>query len=242
MGKLLAVFYGVVCYIIFFATFLYAIGFTVGMVVPKHVDSGPVGPLIPTLMINAALLAVFAIQHSVMARPAFKAAWTRIVPQPIERSTYVLLSSLALILLFWQWRPLPTLVWSLEGPVATAIWVLNVAGWALLLTSTFLISHFDLFGLRQVWAHATGRPAPEKPFHTPLYYRFVRHPLYLGFVIGFWATPTMSVGHVIFAAGATGYILVGIWFEERDLVAHFGETYRGYQRRVSMLIPWVPKT
>ena len=241
MGKLLAVAYGLACYVLFFATFLYAIGFVDGLVVPKDVDTGAPGPLIPTLAINAALLAVFAVQHSVMARPAFKAWWTRIVPAPVERSTYILLSSLALILLFWQWRPLPATVWSVEGPLATALWGANVVGWVVLLTSTFMISHFDLFGLNQVWSFFTGKPAPAKPFHTPLYYRVVRHPLYLGFVIGFWAAPHMSLGHLIFAAGATGYILVGIVFEERDLVAAFGDTYRSYQKRVSMLLPWPPK-
>ncbi|HEX7944993.1 MAG TPA: isoprenylcysteine carboxylmethyltransferase family protein [Phenylobacterium sp.] len=241
MGKVLAVAYGVVCYVIFFATFLYAIGFVDGLVVPKDVDTGAAGPLIPTLVINGALLAIFAVQHSVMARPGFKAWWTKIVPASVERSTYVLLASLALILMFWQWRPLPATVWSVTGPAATALWVLNAIGWAVLLTSTFLISHFDLFGLNQVWAYATGKPAPAKPFHTPLFYRYVRHPLYLGFMIGFWAAPTMSQGHLLFAIGATGYILVGIFFEERDLVAAFGDTYRGYQKRVSMLLPWIPK-
>jgi protein-S-isoprenylcysteine O-methyltransferase Ste14 len=241
MGKVLSVVYGVACYVLFFATFLYAIGFVDGLVVPKDVDTGAPGPLIPTLLINGALLAVFAVQHSVMARPGFKAWWTKIVPAPVERSTYVLLASLALILLFWRWRPLPQPVWSVEGQLAAALWVLNGLGWFLLLSSTFLISHFDLFGLNQVWSHATGKAQPAKPFHTPLYYRYVRHPLYLGFVIGFWATPHMSLGHLIFAIGGTAYILVGIFFEERDLVAHFGDTYRGYQKRVSMLLPWVPR-
>lgn len=241
MGKVLAVGYGVVCYAVFFVSFLYAIGFVNGIVVPKSVDSGTPGPLIPTLIIDAALLGVFAVQHSLMARPAFKAWWTRIVPKPVERSTYVLLSSLALILIYWQWRPLPQMVWSVEGPAATALWTLNAVGWGVLLSSTFLLNHFDLFGLRQVWAYATDRPEPVPAFRTPGYYRFVRHPIYLGFVIGFWATPHMSLGHLVFATGATGYILVGVWLEERDLVAHFGDTYRNYQKRVSMLLPWVPK-
>ena len=241
MSKPAAVIYGLVCYVIFFVTFLYAIGFVNGVIVPKGVDDGTPIPLIPSLVVNMALLSVFAVQHSLMARPAFKAWWTRIVPKPVERSTYVLLSSMALILIFWQWRPLPQMVWAIEGPAAAALWVLNAAGWAILLTSTFLLNHFELFGLRQVWAHATKAADPVQAFHTPLFYRYVRHPLYLGFVIGFWATPQMSLGHLVFAAGATGYILVGIWFEERDLVTHFGDTYRGYQKRVSMLLPWAPK-
>lgn len=242
MGKLFAVAYGLVCYVVFFGAFLYAIGFVDGLIVPKTVDSGPVSALVPTLLIDAALLGVFAVQHSVMARPAFKAWWTRFVPQPVERSTYVLLASLALILLFWQWRPLPAVVWSLDGPLALALWVLNALGWFMVLTSTFLINHFDLFGLRQVWAYATSAPKPVAQFRTPLYYKVVRHPIYLGFAIAFWAAPHMTVGHLVFAAGATGYILVGIFLEERDLVAAFGETYRSYQARVSMLLPWLPRT
>lgn len=242
MGKLLAVTYGVVCYALFFVTFLYAIGFVDGLVVPKHVDTGEAGPLVPTLVINAALLSVFAVQHSLMARPAFKTWWTRFVPKPVERSTYVLLSSLALMLIFWQWRPLPQMVWTVEGPAATALWALNALGWGVLLISTFLLNHFDLFGLRQVWTYARGGPETSLAFHTPLFYRLVRHPIYLGFVIGFWATPQMSLGHLVFAVGATGYILVGIWFEERDLVAAFGDTYRNYQKQVSMILPWVPKS
>lgn len=242
MGKVLAVAYGVVCYVAFFGTFLYAIGFVDGLLVPKHVDSGQPGPLIPTLLVNGALLAVFAVQHSLMARPAFKAWWTRFVPKPVERATYVLAASLALMLLFWQWRPLPQPVWAFTGLTADLLWGLNALGWATVLTSTFLINHFELFGLRQVWAHATGRPIPPAQFRTPLYYRAVRHPIYLGFAIAFWAAPVMSLGHLIFAIGATGYILVGIWFEERDLVAAFGDTYRAYQKRVSMLLPWLPRT
>jgi len=242
MGKVLAVAYGVICYAVFFGTFLYAIGFVDGLLVPKHVDSGDPEPLIPTLAINAALLAVFAVQHSLMARPAFKTWWTRFVPKPVERSTYVLFASLALILLFWQWRPLPQPVWSVTGLAADILWGLNLLGWTMVLTSTFLINHFELFGLRQVWAHFTGKPIPAAQFRTPLYYRAVRHPIYLGFAVAFWATPTMSLGHLIFALGATGYILVGIWFEERDLVAVFGDTYRAYQKKVSMLLPWLPRT
>lgn len=242
MGKLLALAYGGLCYAIFFGTFLYAIGFVDGLLVPKHVDSGEPGPLIPTLLINGALLGVFAVQHSLMARPAFKTWWTRFVPKPVERSTYVLFASLALALLFWQWRPLPQPIWSVTGLAADVLWGLNLVGWTMVLTSTFLINHFELFGLRQVWAHYTGKPIQPAQFRTPLYYRAVRHPIYLGFAVAFWAAPVMSLGHLIFAIGATGYILVGIWFEERDLVAVFGDTYRAYQKKVSMLLPWLPRT
>ena len=239
MGKLLAVLYGVVCYVIFFVTFLYAIGFVDGLVVPKTIDSGAVGPLVPSLVIDAILLGVFAVQHSVMARPAFKARWTKLVPPAIERSTYVLLASLALILLFWQWRPLPEpAIWSFTGLTATVLVAISFLGWATVLLSTFLINHFDLFGLRQVHAYATGKAIPPSDFHTPLFYRVVRHPLYLGFIIAFWAAPTMSLGHLVFAIATTGYILIAIQLEEHDLVAHFGDTYRDYKRRVSMILPW----
>ncbi len=240
MGKLLALVYGAVCYVVFFATFLYAIGFTAGVVVPKTIDSGPEGPLVPSLIVNALLLGVFAVQHSVMARPGFKAWWTRIVPQPIERSTYVLLSSLALILLFWRWQPLPATVWSVTGPAATALWAVCALGWLIVLLSTFLINHFDLFGLRQVHAYATGKQIPPPEFRTPLFYRVCRHPLYLGFIMAFWGAPVMSVGHLVFAIATTAYILIAIQLEEHDLTAHFGDTYRDYKRRVSMILPWFP--
>jgi len=241
MGKVLAFLYGAVAYLVFFATFLYAIAFVDGLVVPKTIDSGEVGPLATSLLIDAALLGVFAVQHSVMARPAFKAWWTRFVPPPVERSTYVLLASLALILLFWQWRPLPTPIWTVIGPAATVLWVINALGWATVLLSTFLINHFDLFGLRQVWAYASGKETPPADFHTPLFYRVVRHPLYLGFIVAFVATPRMSLGHLFFALATTAYILIAIQLEERDLVATFGDTYRNYRKRVSMLVPWPPR-
>jgi protein-S-isoprenylcysteine O-methyltransferase Ste14 len=242
MGRVLAFLYGVVCYAVFFVVFLYAIGFVEGLVVPKHIDTGEGGPLIPSLLIDAVLLGVFAVQHSVMARPAFKAWWTKIVPPPVERSTYVLFASLALVLVFWQWRPLPQVVWKIEGPAATALLTLSFMGFAIVLLSTFLINHFDLFGLRQVHAYATGKAIPPPEFSTPLFYRVVRHPLYLGFMIAFWAAPVMSVGHLVFAGATTAYMLIAIQLEEHDLIGVFGDTYVTYRRRVSMILPWVPSS
>lgn len=240
MSRMLALLYGSVCYALFLATFLYAIGFVTGVVVPKHIDNGVATPVGLAVAINVALLSLFAIQHSGMARPGFKRWWTRFVPVQVERSTYVLLSSLALILLFWQWRPLPAPVWNVEGEIARgAVYALSALGWLLVLASTFLINHFELFGLRQVWLYARRRVAPDEPFVTRVFYRLVRHPLMLGFLIAFWAAPTMSMGHLLFALVTTGYILVAVKFlEERDLVAQFGDTYRDYQRRVPMLLPW----
>ena len=239
--KLLAVAYGAICYVVFFLTFLYAIGFVGDLAVPKTIDSGFAGPLAMSLVIDALLLGVFAVQHSVMARPAFKAWWTRFVPPPVERSTYVLFASLALILIFWQWRPLPSLVWRLQSPaLAGVVWVLFAAGWLTVLTSTFLINHFDLCGLRQVWAYRRNREIPPADFRTPLFYRVVRHPIYLGFIIAFWAAPTMSLGHLVFAAATTAYILIAIQLEEHDLVAAFGDRYRVYREQVAMIVP-VPK-
>jgi protein-S-isoprenylcysteine O-methyltransferase Ste14 len=233
-----AVLYGVVAYVIFFLSFLYAIGFVAGVVVPKDIDSGAQAGIVVTLVVDLVLLGIFAIQHSLMARPFFKAWWTRFVPPPLERSTYVLLASLALILLFWQWRPLPQPVWSVPpGPATAAVWVICALGWLLVLTSTFLISHFDLFGLRQVWAYRARRELPPPEFQTPLFYRTVRHPIYLGFILAFWAAPTMSQGHLLFAIATTAYILIGIQLEERDLLAVFGSPYRDYRERVGMLYP-----
>lgn len=242
MSRLFALLYGAVCYAVFLATFLYAVAFVAGIGgVPKHIDNGTPTSLPLALGINLLLLTLFAMQHSVMARPAFKRWWTRFVPQVIERSTFVLASSLALALLFWQWRPLPLRVWDVEGDAARwALYGLLAVGWLLVLTSTFLINHFDLFGLRQVWRHARGHgPAPDAPFVVRALYRIVRHPIMLGFLIAFWATPTMTLGHLLFALMTTGYILVAVKFlEERDLVAQYGETYRAYQRQVPMLLPW----
>jgi protein-S-isoprenylcysteine O-methyltransferase Ste14 len=242
MPRVLAVAYGAVAYAVFFATFLYAIGFVGDLVVPKGVNAGPPTPLAEALIVNVLLLGLFAVQHSVMARPAFKRWWTRIVPAPVERSTYVLVASLVLILLFWQWRPMTGVVWSVTSPAAVAvIWAAFWLGWALVLFSTFLVSHFDLFGLNQVWSYWRGRTRPEMTFRTPLLYRVVRHPLYLGFIIAFWAAPTMTLGHLLFAVATTAYILIGIQLEERDLVDSFGETYVAYRKRVSMLIPLPPR-
>jgi protein-S-isoprenylcysteine O-methyltransferase Ste14 len=239
MSRFIAFLYGLACYALFFVTFLYAIGFVMDLGVPKTIDSGTVVPSAEALIVNLLLMAVFAVQHSVMARKQFKAWWTQFVPPQVERSTYVLLSSLALVLLFWQWRPMPVPVWQIADPyLATAVTVLSFVGWLLVLTSTFLINHFELFGLQQVVNNLAGRSASAARFRTPLYYKFVRHPLYLGFIIAFWAAPTMTVGRLLFAAVTTAYIFVGIVLEERDLVELFGDEYRRYRQRVSMLVPW----
>ena len=240
MTRLLALLYGAISYTIFLFTFLYAIAFVAGLGVPKHIDNGIGEELATALSIDIALLGLFAVQHSLMARPAFKRWWTQFVPPPVERSTYVLFSSLALIVLFWQWRPLPQVIWNVEHEAARwALYGLSALGWLLVLTGTFLINHFDLFGLRQVWLYSRGRTAAAEPFVVRAYYRIVRHPLMLGFLIAFWATPTMTFGHLLFALATTGYILIAVKFlEERDLVAEFGDDYRDYQKRVPMLLPW----
>ena len=239
MSRFIAFLYGLACYALFFVTFLYAIGFVMDLAVPKTIDSGTVVPLAQALIVNMLLMAVFAVQHSVMARRQFKAWWTQFVPPQVERSTYVLLASLALVLLFWQWRPMPAPVWQIADPyLAMAVTALSFVGWLIVLTSTFLINHFELFGLQQVVNNLAGRSASAARFRTPLYYKFVRHPLYLGFIIAFWAAPTMTVGRLLFAAVTTAYIFVGIVLEERDLVELFGDEYRRYRQRVLMLVPW----
>ncbi|WGR71019.1 MULTISPECIES: methanethiol S-methyltransferase [unclassified Bradyrhizobium] len=237
--KFIAFLYGIAAYLVFFVTVLYAIGFVMGLVVPKSIDTGTDTPAVEAVIINLLLMALFAIQHSVMARQRFKAWWTQVIPKPVERSTYVLAASLSLLLLFWQWRPLPAIVWDVENPdLAVTLVTLALAGWVLVFTSTFVINHFELFGLHQVTNHLLDKEAPPPRFKTPLFYKIVRHPLYLGFIIAFWAAPTMTVGHLLFAAVTTLYIFVGIALEERDLVDLFGDEYREYKQRVSMLIPW----
>jgi len=245
---LFAALYGAVAYATFLAAFLYAIGFVGNVAVPKSIDVGlPAGatgaPLALSLLVDVLLLGLFAVQHSVMARPAFKRWWTRLVPPAVERSTFVLLASGTLLLLYWQWRPIVAPLWNLAGtPAGLALAVFGALGWALVLSATFQIDHFELFGLKQVWWRLAGRAAPQPQFRVPLFYRHVRHPIYLGFILAFWSTPTMSAGHLLFAIATTGYILIGIWFEERDLVALFGQRYRDYRQQVGMLWPrlWRP--
>jgi len=243
MFKRLTIFlYGVVCYVVFFATFLYAIGFIGNLGVPRTLDSGPVMSFVPALLIDLGLLGLFAVQHSVMARPVFKRWFTRVVPEPAERSTYVLASSLALIAMFALWQPLGGVVWAVSDATARgAIWGAFAFGWLLVLVATFLINHFDLFGLRQVWLQLLGRPYTHLPFRTPGPYRYVRHPLYVGWLFVFWSTPTMTISHLVFAIMTTAYILVAIQFEERDLVAHLGSKYSEYREQVPMIVPFTRK-
>ena len=239
MGRILALLYGAICYAIFFGTFLYAVGFIGGFAVPTRLDGPARGPLAASIAIDAALLGVFAIQHSIMARRWFKERWTRIVSPAIERSTYVLLSSLALILLFWQWRPLGGVVWSVSDPSARLVLQgLYFFGIGLVLLATFLINHFDLFGLRQVWLYLRNKPYTRLQFGTPMLYRLVRHPLYVGWFFTFWSTPNMTYAHLLFAVATTAYILIAIQFEERDLIAEHGRSYEEYRRQVPMLIPF----
>ena len=239
MAGLFAVLYGIGAYGAFVFSLLYAIGFVGNFGVPKSIDSGVAGPLLESLLINTMLLGLFAVQHSVMAREGFKRVWTRLVPPSVERSTYVLFSSLVLLVLYWQWRPIPEpVIWTVQIPLAALL--LNGVfwfGWALLFVSTCLISHFQLFGLSQVFARMLGRELPAAKFSAPLLYRHVRHPIYLSFLLAFWATPTMTAGHLLFSLATTGYILIAIQLEERDLIRMFGDQYRRYRERVAMIIP-----
>jgi len=238
MSRWFGVAYGVTSYIIFLGAFLYAIGFTGNLLVPKGIDSGATSSMLEAVIIDLILLALFAVQHSVMARPGFKSWWTKFVPRHLERSTYVLLSSLLLLLLFWQWRPILTPVWVIDNPVGSGVvHALFWLGWAVVLLATFLINHFDLFGLRQVWLELRGNAYTDVGFKTPLLYGIVRHPIMLGFIIAFWAAPTMTAGHLLFAVTTTLYILIALPFEEQDLIRAHGDAYRLYRQRVPMLMP-----
>jgi methanethiol S-methyltransferase len=243
IGRLMAFAFGLVAYLAFFGTFLYAIGFVAGMVVPKAIDTGAMGPTGESAAIDILLMSLFAVQHSVMARKPFKRWWTQFVPPTVERSTFVLFASLTLILLFWQWHPIPTVAWEIADPqVAAAVTSLSFLGWFIVLLSTFLINHFELFGLHQVVINLAGRTMPVPRFKTPVLYKIVRHPIYLGFIIAFWAAPVMTMGHLLFAAVTTAYIFVGIYLEERDLIDLFGDEYRRYRQRVGMLVPFRRKS
>ena len=240
MARAIYLLFGLISYLIFFLTFLYLIAFTGNLPwVEVTVDrGGMIGPVTLALIVDVALIAIFGLQHSVMARSGFKRAWTRIVPEPIERSTYVLLASLALIVLFLFWRPIPAPVWNVENEIgATILWALFGAGWLIVLLSTFLLSHFELFGLHQVWSHARGASLPPPQFRQPLFYKWVRHPLYAGFFLAFWATPHMTMGHLLLAAGMSVYMLIAIRYEERDMIALFGDQYVQYRGKVGMLVP-----
>ena len=243
MSRAIVFGYGLLAYAACLATLLYAIGFVGGFVVPRSVDSGGASESTGlAIVINIVLLALFAIQHTIMARPGFKRWWTTIIPKAAERSTFVLASSLLMMLMYWQWRPLPAEVWRVEHIAGQWIlWGLFAIGWALVFYSSFVIDHFDLFGLRQVWLHLRGRPYVDPPFKEPRVYKLIRHPLMAGFLIAFWATPTMTLGHLVLAVVITAYTLVGVQFEERDMLSNLGEDYREYRRRTPMLVPWMKR-
>ncbi len=243
MSKTISLLFAMLAYAIFFATFLYLVGFVADLPqFPRTVNRGLGAPPAAAALVDTALIALFGVQHSVMARQGFKRGWTRIVPKQAERSVYVLVASLALMMLFAFWHPIAGDVWRVEGLPAMVLWVLFALGWGMVLLSTFLINHFELFGLQQAWFHASGREAAAPEFRQPLFYRVVRHPLYLGFVLAFWATPHMTWGHLLLAFGMTAYILIAIRHEERDLVALFGHEYEDYRGRVGMLVPGIGKS
>ena len=242
MRKMFAFIYGVICYAVFFISFLYAIGFVGNMVVPKGIDSGTDVSLAESLFVNLVLLGLFAAQHTIMARPAFKRWWTKIIPVEIERSTFVLVASLLLLLLYWQWRPMTGVIWNMENSVGTMLlYGIFWLGWITVLLSTFMIDHFDLFGLRQVFLPLINKEYHHLTFRTTMLYKYVRHPIMLGFIIAFWATPYMSAGHLLFAIATTGYILIGLQFEEHDLRTYIGPDYDEYRQRVPMLMPCMKK-
>jgi protein-S-isoprenylcysteine O-methyltransferase Ste14 len=239
MARIMTLLYGAIVYLFFLVTFLYTIGFVEGIPGIKAIDTGPTDGVWTSLTVDVLLLGVFAVQHSVMARRGFKRWWTGFIPPAVERSTYVLAASLAVALLLWQWRPIPSIVWAVDNPSGRILlYLISALGWVTLLTSTFLINHFELFGLQQVFNYWRGARVEPAAFKTPALYKYVRHPLYLGFILAFWATPRMTQGHLLFAAATTAYIFVGIFFEERDLIAHFGDEYRRYRRRVPMILPF----
>ena len=239
MARIMTLLYGAIVYLFFLVTFLYTIGFVEGIPGIKAIDNGPTDGVWTSLTVDVLLLGVFAVQHSVMARRGFKRWWTGFIPPAVERSTYVLAASLAVALLLWQWRPIPSIVWAVDNPSGRILlYLISALGWVTLLTSTFLINHFELFGLQQVFNYWRGARVEPAAFKTPALYKYVRHPLYVGFILAFWATPRMTQGHLLFAAATTAYIFVGIFFEERDLIAHFGDEYRRYRRRVPMILPF----
>jgi protein-S-isoprenylcysteine O-methyltransferase Ste14 len=237
MSRILVPLYGAVSYVVFLASFLYAIAWLANVLVPKTIDSGAAAATGSAILVNLALLSAFALQHSIMARPGFKRWWTRFVAPPVERATFVLFASLLLFAICLGWQPMPQAVWQLDGAAAIAMWALCAAGWLIVLAATFMINHFELFGLRQVWLHARGRAYTAPHYVERFFYRFVRHPIMLGFLIAFWATPAMSQGHLLFAVTTTLYILVALQLEERDLVAEHGAAYESYRARVPMLVP-----
>ncbi|WP_298877426.1 methanethiol S-methyltransferase [uncultured Bradyrhizobium sp.] len=237
VSRLLILLYALVSYALFTVSFLYALGFVGNYVVPKSIDVGPAMNWSEAIVVNLALMSLFAVQHSVMARPAFKRWSAKFLAPACQRSTYVLLSSLTLILLFWQWRPIPTVIWQTDGVVAWLLTSLHWLGWLIAFASTHMIDHFDLFGVRQAFVAWRGAKISGQSFRTPLLYKIVRHPIMLGFLLAFWAAPVMTAGHLLFALANTAYILVALQFEERDLIAEFGATYQDYRRRVPMLLP-----